>query len=277
MIAILAWLPGTASASGGVPGLALVIDDLGYNLAHGRRAIALPGPLTVAVLPFTPNGATLAALATDAGKEVILHQPMQTMAGSSGAPGELTADMSDADLRRQLGLALAEIPQAIGLSNHTGSLLTAQPRAMRSLMEEVGVRGLFFLDSRTTPATVAQEVAHASGVPALRRDVFLDHSSHPADIARAFERAIAIARQQGHAILIAHPYAASLRFLEAELPLLEARGIRQISLTGIIGRLPAVPEAQSPKAYATTLSPRRVPARACPPAAMTTYWRPFQR
>jgi len=232
------------SARSSEPQLALIIDDLGYSMIDGRRAIALPGPLTVAVLPFTPNAGALASLAAAAGKEVILHQPMQSDSASSSAPGELTAQMSDAELRAHFGLALAQIPQAIGVNNHTGSLLTAQRRPMRSLMEEVNARGLFFLDSRTTAATVAHDVAEEAGVPALRRDVFLDHSIDARDIAREFERAIGIARRQGFAVLIAHPHELSLRFLEAELPLLAGRGIRQTPLTRLIG--PPVSLAQVP-------------------------------
>jgi uncharacterized protein len=239
------------------PRLALIIDDLGYSLDSGRRAIALPGPLTVAVLPFTPNGTALSELAAAAGKEVILHQPMQANDESPPSPGTLTTHMSGVDLRRTLAAALADVPHAIGVSNHTGSLLTALRVPMRSLMREVHARGLFFFDSRTTPATVAQRVALESGVPTARRDVFLDNVIEPDAIAAEFERVIAIAREQGHAVLIAHPYAQSLNFLEAALPTLAARGVSQITLTRLL--VPVRPTA--PLAlHAARESPRTVPA-----------------
>lgn len=228
---LLAWLAMPGSAGASAPALAIVVDDLGYGREQGERVIALPGPLAVGVLPFAPNAAALAELAAASGKEVILHQPMQAVSGVASSPGELTVGMSGEDLRARLAEALGRVPQAIGVNNHTGSLLTAQPVPMHTLMQEIRSRGLFFLDSRTTAATVAEAVALASGVPALRRDVFLDHVVHPQEIARQFERALGIARAQGHAVVIAHPHAASLQFLEAELPRLERRGIRQIALT----------------------------------------------
>lgn len=234
LCALLSWLVLPEWARASAPALAIVVDDLGYSREQGERAIALPGPLAVAVLPFAPNAVALAELAAASGKEVILHQPMQAASGSPAAPGELTARMSADELRAQFAEALARVPQAIGVNNHTGSLFTAEHAPMHTLMREIRTRGLFFLDSRTTAATVAEEVALATGVPALRRDVFLDHVVQPREIARQFERAIGIARAQGRALVIAHPHSVSLRFLEAELPRLESRGIRQVAPTELL-------------------------------------------
>lgn len=236
------------------PRIALIIDDLGYNLELGRRALALPGPITVAVLPFTPHTTALAQLATGAGIDVILHEPMQAADETVCAPGTLTVTMSDADLRGQLAYALEQVPQAIGVNNHTGSLLTAQRAPMISLMAELHAQGLFFLDSRTTPDTVARDVAVERGVPSARRDVFLDHVVESHEIAAEFERAISIARQQGHAVLIAHPYQLSLAFLEQVLPTLAARGIVLIKLTTLLQPVsaPATPELRADRASLRT-------------------------
>ena len=232
------------------PRIALIIDDLGYNLELGRRALALPGPITVAVLPFTPHTTALAQLAADAGIDVILHEPMQAADETVCAPGTLTTSMSDADLRGQLAHALAQVPQAIGVNNHTGSLLTAQRAPMVSLMAELHAQSLFFLDSRTTPDTVARDVAVERGVPSARRDVFLDHVVAAHDIAAEFERAISIARQQGHAVLIAHPYQLSLTFLEQALPTLAAQGIVLVKLATLLEPVsaPATPELRADRA-----------------------------
>jgi polysaccharide deacetylase 2 family uncharacterized protein YibQ len=152
-------------------------------------------------------------------------------------PGTLTTAMPLESFRSTLGRALDALPQAIGVSNHTGSLLTARRGAMISLMAEVHSRGLFFLDGRTTADTVAREVAAESGVPALRRDVFLDNHLDALAISSEFERAIEIARRQGHAVLIAHPHDLSLELLETLLPTLTARGVAQIPLTQLFERV----------------------------------------
>jgi uncharacterized protein len=245
-----------STARSAEPELAVIVDDLGYSLASGRRVIALPGPLAVAVLPFTPNAVRLAELAEAAGKEVILHQPMQARDAAVSAAGMLTTRMSAAEVRAQLAAALGELPQAVGVSNHTGSLLTTLPLPMRSLMREVRARGLFFLDSRTTVATVAQKVAIESGVPALKRDVFLDNTLDSAAIAHEFERALTIAQRQGHAVLIAHPHPASVAFLETALPTLAGRGVRLVAPTRLldVSRPPPAPRPGP-------TSPRTAPAR----------------
>ena len=238
------------------PRLAIIIDDLGYSMARGVRAIALPGPVTLAVLPFTPHGRELAQRAATHGQDVILHQPMQSVERSGrDSPGTLTAEMPMASFQRTLALALDEMPQAIGVSNHTGSFLTAQIQPMHWLMAEVSSRGLFFIDSRTTAETVALDTAMAAGIPSLRRDVFLDHVLDEEAIAESFERGIAIARRNGHAVLIAHPHSESLSFLERVLPALAARGVTQVRLADLVSVRPVNPAAvarqQSPASLHT--------------------------
>ena len=198
--------------------IAIIIDDIGYSLPRGERALALPGPLTMAVLPFTPAGRALAELAPAQGKDVILHQPMESARGVASAPGTLTTEMDADELRATFARALADVPSAVGVSNHAGSRLTERSQPMDTLMREIHARGLFFVDSRTTTGTVALDTARALGVPAVKRDVFLDNELAPAAIEAAFARALTIARRQGHVVIIAHPHDASLAFLERVLP-----------------------------------------------------------
>jgi len=199
--------------------LAIVIDDVGYSLERSDRAIALPGPLTLAILPFAPNAAEAARRATSAGKEVIIHQPMEPMPASNvhNVAGTLTLNMAPERFSALFARALAAVPNAIGVNNHTGSLLTQHTEPMNLVMEQISARGLFFLDSRTTEKTVALSVAQQWRVPSVQRDVFLDHVPTAAAIGAEFQRAIAIARRKGHAVLIAHPYGLSLEFLELAL------------------------------------------------------------
>ncbi len=203
--------------------LAVVIDDVGYNKARGERAINLPGPVTIAVLPFAPHTKPLVEYAGLLGKDVIVHQPMEPVASPHAREerGTLTLAMAGDAFDAELARALDAVPARIGLSNHTGSLLTAHRAPMRKLMKALSSRDLFFLDSRTSAQTVALDVARELGVPSLKRDVFLDHDRSPAAVHAAFEEALKRARQQGHAVLIGHPYQVSLDYLHdrlAELP-----------------------------------------------------------
>jgi uncharacterized protein len=201
--------------------IVIVMDDLGYSLERAERVMALPGPVTLGVFPFAPATAAIIDHAAKTGHETILHQPMEPLFATRAATGTLTMDMSPERFEAQFEAALRAVPGIVGVNNHTGSSLTQDPDSMRRLMRHLAARQLVFLDSRTTAATVAYSMAREARVPALKRDVFLDHDPHPQAIAAAFQRALSIAGRQGHAVVIAHPHDASLAFLEsaqAQLP-----------------------------------------------------------
>jgi len=236
-LVLAAWML-TGAAEGAE--LAVVVDDLGYSLERAERVLALPGPVTVALLPFAPATPAIAGRARQSGHEIILHQPMEALPSSrvTPLPGMLTADMSAERFEKLMGAALDAVPGIVGVNNHTGSRLTQDPAAMRRLMGLLGGRGLLFLDSRTTAATVAYAMAREARIPAVQRDVFLDHEPHPPAIAAEFRRALTIARRQGHAVVIAHPYAASLAFLEQALAALPP-DVTMVSLSRLADRGPA--------------------------------------
>jgi len=221
--------------------LCIIIDDIGYSMERGRRAIELPGPITLAVIPFTPNAYPLAELASRSGKDVILHQPMQAVEQHRRfhTSHTLTLDMSPEDFRHTLNSALDSLPNVVGVNNHTGSLLTQRQAPMAMLMQQIHRRHLFFLDSRTTPASIAARVARETGVPTLQRDLFLDHVPEPSAIAAAFQTALDLAARKGTAVIIAHPHATTLDFLERAIPRLAGRGYTLIAAKELV--LPVYP------------------------------------
>jgi polysaccharide deacetylase 2 family uncharacterized protein YibQ len=216
--------------------IAIIIDDLGYALEAGKRAVELPGPVSYAVLPFTPRGAALAEFAHEHGKEVLLHLPLESVSGQLvNEPGRLALDMT----RRQFATTFAEnlesVPHVTGINSHRGSLLTRHPGHMAWLMEEIRKQdGLYFVDSYTTHESVALKLAHEAGVPAVRRDVFLDPDPAPETLEREFARLKTLARQRGLALGIGHPYPATLAMLERALPGLAAEGYELVSISRYI-------------------------------------------
>jgi polysaccharide deacetylase 2 family uncharacterized protein YibQ len=221
------------AAAQATPRIAIIIDDLGYQLAAGRRAIELPGPVSYAILPATPSGRMLARAAHERGKEVLLHLPLEAV-GHEGPvePGGISLDMSRAAFHEAFDAALASVPYAVGVSSHRGSLLTRHPGHMQWLMQEIGAHnGLFFVDSYTTSASVAMQIASEYGIAATRRHVFLDSDRSPEAIAREFERLTQIARRQGIAIAIGHPYPETLSFLEARLAELDVFALRLVPVS----------------------------------------------
>jgi polysaccharide deacetylase 2 family uncharacterized protein YibQ len=218
------------------PRIAIIIDDLGYQLESGRRAIQLPGPITFAVLPGTPHSRRLAGFAHDRGKEVLMHLPLEAVNYQGPAePGGITLDMSRDAFRTTFANAIETVPFAIGVSSHRGSLLTRHPGHMTWLMQEIGEREeLFFIDSYTTPESVALKVAAEEGVSATRRDVFLDHDRSIEAVARELERLKDLARRRGHAVAIGHPFPETLEVLERELPKLAAEGFELVTISALL-------------------------------------------
>ncbi|MCZ6829539.1 MAG: divergent polysaccharide deacetylase family protein [Gammaproteobacteria bacterium] len=204
----------------------LIIDDLGHHLAQGLRAVELPGKVTLAILPHTPGARLLAERATAAGKEVILHAPMSNVHHKPLGPGGLTDDMTEQDFRETLSLSLRSTPHARGVSNHMGSYLTGQREPMVWLMQELGQRGLYFVDSRTSSNTVAASTAAEFQIPTLSRQVFLDNIPSPDAIASRFEEVLELASRMGIGVAIGHPYDPTLEYLQKTLPTLSARGYR---------------------------------------------------
>lgn len=214
------------------PRIAIIIDDLGYHLAAGQRAVNLPGPVACAVLPQTPRAALLAEAAFARGKDVLLHLPLQSIRQPIYAePGAIVLDMNRVEFARSFATSFASVPHAVGVSNHEGSLLTQHPGHMSWLMEEIEAQGnLFFVDSYTTHRSIALNLARESGVPSVKRDVFLDPDRAPDTLQREFERLKELSRRRGMAVGIGHPYPSTLQFLETELPKLEDQGYQLIGI-----------------------------------------------
>ena len=222
------------SHAGPAPRVAIIIDDLGYHIGAGRRAIALPGPVVCAILPGTPGSAPLARTAYEAGKEVLLHLPLQAV-GHDGPPEPdgITLDMGRERFAATFNSALRSVPFASGVNSHRGSLLTRHPGHMRWLMEDIlEADGLYFVDSYTTHHSVAIQIAREQGVPAIKRDVFLD--AEPGMLEREFERLKSIARERGIAVAIGHPYPSTLAFLEHAIPRLVEEDIQLVPLRELI-------------------------------------------
>lgn len=228
--------PALADFPASTPRIAIIIDDLGYGLAPGERALDLPGPVAYAVLPITPRGRTLAEKARAIGKEVLLHLPLQSAnVQHADEPGGLRLDMTRGQFADSFSEAFASIPHVVGINSHRGSLLTRHPGHMAWLMEEIRSRGeLFFVDSYTTHESIALQVAREQGVMATRRDVFLDHERTVEAVTREFERLKETARRQGYAVAIGHPFPETLEVLESGLPALEAQGFELVSISELL-------------------------------------------
>ena len=203
------------------PVLSLVVDDIGYSLDLGKAAIELQGDHTYAILPGATHSRELAQHAHDRDKEVILHLPMQSIGSASKRePHALDESMDEDQLTAKVHSLLAQIPFIRGVNNHMGSHLTEFDFFMRPVMDSI--RGynpqLYFLDSRTSPHSVAHAQALDAGLRSISRDVFLDNEPNLESIRLQYRIWLAKAHEHGSAIAIGHPYPTTIQVLRENLP-----------------------------------------------------------
>jgi polysaccharide deacetylase 2 family uncharacterized protein YibQ len=218
------WLP--AVPEGTTPGrLYLILDDAGNALDPLPEFLRLPVPLAVAVLPQLPYSVESAARSAAAGKEIMLHQPMEALGGANPGPGVITASMSDSEVLRTIDENLATVPGATGVNNHMGSLGTSDERLMEIVLADVKRRGLFFVDSRTTVDSVAEPVAERLGTPFAARQVFLDNVRTRDAILESIQRALLLSHTQDAVVMIGHATVEELAAVLTEIsPLLLENG-----------------------------------------------------
>ena len=206
----------------GVPKVSIVIDDCGYDLDLMKRFSRLRVPITFAVIPYLRHSEDSARVAWKAGKEVILHQPMEPEGYPDADPGQgaLFRGMKQAEVARIVRENLESIPHVSGLNNHMGSAATADARLMALVMGEVARwrernPGAYFLDSRTSADTVAYDTARRNGLPTAMRSVFLDHDESLDAVRDKLDELLATAESEGEAIGIGHVKPNTLTALEA--------------------------------------------------------------
>jgi polysaccharide deacetylase 2 family uncharacterized protein YibQ len=129
---------------------------------------------------------------------------------------------------------MRDIPKAIGANNHMGSEFTEHEDKMRLVLGTLKARGLFFIDSVTSPASTGLRLAHEMGIRSGRRDVFLDNEQNETYIRGQLEQAVRLARKRGAGIAICHPHSATIKTLAALLPGLEKRGITLVPASRLV-------------------------------------------
>lgn len=218
------------------PLIAIVIDDVGLDRPRSRRAWELPGPLTMSFLPYARDLPEQARAARARGHELMLHLPMEPGGRNDPGPNALLVSLSDADLRQRTTAALDSFDGYAGVNNHMGSRFTALRPGMETVLRQLKGRGLMFLDSRTSPQSVGDQVAQEIGVPSIARHVFLDDDESLDAVRRRLAETEAVARRQGFVVAIGHPHEATLQALAEWLPTLQAKGFALAPATAVLRR-----------------------------------------
>lgn len=191
--------------------LAFVFDDAGHNLNQLEKFVSLPFPVTIAVLPQLPHSKECAARVRAAGKEVILHQPMQAVnLNVNPGPGAVTPEMTGGQIAAVIRENVAEIGPVRGINNHEGSLICEDEMRIGSVLQTVSDLGIYFLDSRTTSQSRVPQAAMSLGLSYYERNVFLDNTKNRADILAEIVKGVGIANRTGAVILIGHVWSADI-------------------------------------------------------------------
>ena len=216
------------------PVIALVIDDVGGDPRMTGRVLALPAPVTVSILPYADDATGIDADARALQHETLIHLPMQPQGSEDPGPDALEVGQDAATMREILTAARARIPGARGFNNHMGSAMTADSSAMGIVFDAASELDLYFLDSVTSPDSVAAAVAEAHGITVDSRDIFIDHVNSEAAVRDQFAAIERLAESRGAAIAIGHPRLLTLDALERWIPEAQARGFRFVALSYVI-------------------------------------------
>jgi len=221
-----------------LPLVAIIIDDLGYDKKIAENLSELHTSITFSILPHSPFQDSIARLSKDKGLETMLHLPMEPIEYPNVDPGQgtLLTSMTPDQLIRQLKENLNALPHVKGVNNHMGSKMTAESSQMYQIFSILKKRGLYFVDSRTSAQTLCKPSARLLQIPFAQRDVFLDHQQEPRFIRKQVKELIRIARRNGYAVGIGHPYSATYKVLREMLPELR-KTVQLVPASKIVHRL----------------------------------------
>ncbi|MBL8012619.1 MAG: divergent polysaccharide deacetylase family protein [Candidatus Omnitrophica bacterium] len=212
--------------------VALVIDDWGYSTKNCQYLQSISDPITVAVLPSLPHSDDVMACAHKAGKEIVLHLPMEAHNNSDEYPPDylLKTDMSPLKIDRLLSDTLDKMPLVSGVNNHMGSKATEDKMVMTTVFKQLKHRGLFFMDSKVTAKSVCEPLALQANLPFAARDVFLDNVNEASAIEKELEALVRLAKKHGKAIAIGHDRSLTLQVIEKYIPVLKEQGIELVTV-----------------------------------------------
>ena len=198
--------------------ITFVFDDAGHNLTQLEHFLRLPFPCTIAVLPGLRYSSESARRIRKAGKQVILHQPMQSVdLRIDPGPGAIVPGLTAEQIKTIVRKNLEEIWPAAGMNNHEGSLITADEYAMKAVLEVAAEKHIFFLDSRTTAQSVAAKVAKEQNMAIWERAIFIDNDKSRIAMETQIKKGLSIAKRTGSAIMIGHVFTVELAELLTEM------------------------------------------------------------
>ncbi len=216
------------------PVIAIVIDDMGISHKRTADIISLKGNLTASFLTYSKHLEEQVNNSIAQGQEVMIHVPMEALKAVDTAPDVLTTKMELPEIKEKLRAMLKKFNGVKGVNNHMGSRLTEDKKRMMAVMQVLKEEGMFFLDSKTSPKSQAENAAKESGIAYAHRHIFLDNNNDKAYILKQLQKTENLARKNGYAIAIGHPKTQTYAALKEWLPALKEKGVEVVPLSRII-------------------------------------------
>lgn len=211
--------------------LAIIVDDMGSNLHEARELLSINIPITFAIIPGLAKVKTVAEAADSAGREVMVHLPMEPQEYPKRrieTNGLLVAYSADEISARTVELINA-VPHAKGANNHMGSRFTEQEEKLLPVLKVLQGRGLYFIDSLTSSQSKGTAVAERLGIKTAARSLFLDNQQDVTAIKKQLYAAAEMSRRKGGVIAICHPHPATITALKEAMPELQRAGVTFVS------------------------------------------------
>ncbi|MBS3819216.1 divergent polysaccharide deacetylase family protein [bacterium] len=217
--------------------VSLIMDDMGYSLKAIYDICALKVPITVSILPYSPVAQETAHIAHQNNLEVILHLPLEAInarENDNHMKGIIHSQMKPQEIIRTVDSCLQQLPYIKGVNNHMGSKITPNPSFMRTILERLKGKNLYFIDSMTTGDSVAYRMAQSMDISSAYRQVFLDTQKDKDSIKEKLLELFRLAQKRGKAVGICHPFEETLRVLKENLPLTKRYGIKPVFASQIV-------------------------------------------
>lgn len=215
--------------------VAIIIDDIGYQIEVFEQITKLTFPVAISILPFLPHSQLVAEKGKEKGLTVLLHLPMEPHdANINPGKGAIFTTMNEREIRAKISANLKDVPNIDGVNNHMGSKATEDVYTMEIVLKELKERDLFFVDSRTSSNSIGYELSKKMGINTAQRNVFLDNEQNVDYIRNQVIALKEVALKNGRAIAIGHPYCYTITVLNEIESMLEPDGIEIVKLEELL-------------------------------------------
>lgn len=211
------------------PKLVIIIDDVAFK--HHVDAIkSINLKITPSFFPPTKHHPDTPKFARNF-KFYMIHLPLEAKNFTSEEIDTLRTSDSYDTISKRIRQIKRDFPNLTYINNHTGSKFTSDFDAMDRLLMVIKQENLRFLDSRTIDTTKVEAAAKKNSLQYIVRDVFLDHEDNKKSITKQLQKAVEIAKKQGKAIAIGHPYKNTIDVLKNSSAIL--KGVEVVYLKDI--------------------------------------------